>query len=451
MSQSFSNGGADENGDVYPASFNCEDCGLSLSWPVTPGVPASEDPVAAPMLALIDEHDKSGCEPLRRSVPESARAAARVGKGTHVGRDEVESMIASAILPYQVSAWNLQCIMAGKLEAKFSTLPFQSDSFRDAVKRELGAEAEDTPAPKIPWLVAPLLDPADPVGQEGDVVGALQPFFQRLDLILERLDSVLAAQTGRVINIHQSSPSVGAPSGAVCDNPNPTDGGLTVEVLAQQVLAPIRSGTVPPQQADELVWQKPNVAVRVAVRRRDGDNCRICGTTVYFVVRTGRQRGTYLHTDADRPAGTGNLVVACAQCNSGHQERPFLYRIKQAPSEAYYSDSTLTWLKKNTPEEPEVVAESAHLGSSTGPILNKPLHESQQSPWLNDESTSRSGMWHTAEPLFLVAGSIDIPDGLNRQEFNNFLIGALAKRSCISTEAWAEAIELAIKLTEASQ
>lgn len=61
MSQSFSNGGTDENGDVYPASFDCDDCGLSLSWPVTPGVPASQDPVAMPMLAMIADHDRGGC------------------------------------------------------------------------------------------------------------------------------------------------------------------------------------------------------------------------------------------------------------------------------------------------------------------------------------------------------------------------------------------------------
>lgn len=73
MSQSFSNGGPDEHGDVYPASFDC-DCGLSLSWPVTEGVPASEDPVAAPMLEMIAEHDAGGCRQARR-VRESKRVA----------------------------------------------------------------------------------------------------------------------------------------------------------------------------------------------------------------------------------------------------------------------------------------------------------------------------------------------------------------------------------------
>ncbi|MBT2566627.1 hypothetical protein J7I84_08985 [Arthrobacter sp. ISL-85] len=61
MSTRYDTGGRDIDGDVYDASFECDDCGLSLSWPVTEGLPAAQDPVAAPMLALIAEHEDGGC------------------------------------------------------------------------------------------------------------------------------------------------------------------------------------------------------------------------------------------------------------------------------------------------------------------------------------------------------------------------------------------------------
>ena len=67
MSQ-YSTGGRDPiDGEMYDASFECDDCGLYLSWPVTETadgkrVPASKDPIAAPMLAMIAEHDNGGCQ-----------------------------------------------------------------------------------------------------------------------------------------------------------------------------------------------------------------------------------------------------------------------------------------------------------------------------------------------------------------------------------------------------
>jgi len=61
VSTRYDTGGRDLDGTVYNAAFECETCGLSLSWPVTDGVPAAQDPVAAPMLALIAEHEDSGC------------------------------------------------------------------------------------------------------------------------------------------------------------------------------------------------------------------------------------------------------------------------------------------------------------------------------------------------------------------------------------------------------
>ena len=65
MSTRYDTGGSDIDGEVYDASFECDDCGLSLSWPVTEALPAAQDPVAAPMLAIIAEHEDGGCPALQ--------------------------------------------------------------------------------------------------------------------------------------------------------------------------------------------------------------------------------------------------------------------------------------------------------------------------------------------------------------------------------------------------
>lgn len=66
MTARFDTGDRDFDGSVYDASYECDDCGLSLSWPVTEGLPAAQDPVAAPMLAMIAEHDATGCPALKQ-------------------------------------------------------------------------------------------------------------------------------------------------------------------------------------------------------------------------------------------------------------------------------------------------------------------------------------------------------------------------------------------------
>jgi len=56
--------------------------------------------------------------------------------------------------------------------------------------------------------------------------------------------------------------------------------------------------------------------LQVAVRRRDGDRCRYCGTPVQFADRRS-SRGLVLdHVDPAVAAGAANLVVACRGCNS---------------------------------------------------------------------------------------------------------------------------------------
>lgn len=76
-----STGGRDADGEMYPASFECDDCGLFLSWPVTEEVgvgilPAAEDPTAQPMLAMIREHDNGGCHGDAGAFPAALNSAA---------------------------------------------------------------------------------------------------------------------------------------------------------------------------------------------------------------------------------------------------------------------------------------------------------------------------------------------------------------------------------------
>jgi hypothetical protein len=57
-----------------------------------------------------------------------------------------------------------------------------------------------------------------------------------------------------------------------------------------------------------------------AIRDRDQDRCRYCGSAVSFTDRRSALGGTYDHIDPDGPNSLGNTCVACRGCNSakGH-------------------------------------------------------------------------------------------------------------------------------------
>ncbi len=68
-------GGLDENGNLMMAGYECYDCGLSYSWPVTPGLAASEDPLQVEMLALVKAHTPAVCRAAQAvAVHEQQRA-----------------------------------------------------------------------------------------------------------------------------------------------------------------------------------------------------------------------------------------------------------------------------------------------------------------------------------------------------------------------------------------
>lgn len=64
MSDNFSRGtgGIDaETNELFDAHFECFDCGLYYSWPVTPGIAPNEDPLQTEMLVLVNGHTSAVC------------------------------------------------------------------------------------------------------------------------------------------------------------------------------------------------------------------------------------------------------------------------------------------------------------------------------------------------------------------------------------------------------
>lgn len=59
-----------------------------------------------------------------------------------------------------------------------------------------------------------------------------------------------------------------------------------------------------------------NPQLRGAIRERDGDVCRYCGTPVEWHNRRGPTGGTYDHVIPDGGTTIDNLVVCCRGCNS---------------------------------------------------------------------------------------------------------------------------------------
>ncbi|WP_420179657.1 hypothetical protein [Paenarthrobacter sp. TA1.8] len=80
---SWSNGGRDEDGYMTDAYFECDDCGLSLQWPVTEGLAPNEDPKQTEMRAMVRAHDAGGCQIERHTQIQTVptNAGGRLPKG----------------------------------------------------------------------------------------------------------------------------------------------------------------------------------------------------------------------------------------------------------------------------------------------------------------------------------------------------------------------------------
>lgn len=62
-------------------------------------------------------------------------------------------------------------------------------------------------------------------------------------------------------------------------------------------------------------------ATILAVKMRDGNHCRYCGTEVSWNDRKGRYGATYDFVDPDGLGTADNVVVACRACNAGKGQR----------------------------------------------------------------------------------------------------------------------------------
>ncbi|MFK0005505.1 hypothetical protein ACIQTZ_00480 [Paenarthrobacter sp. NPDC090520] len=96
---SWSNGGRDEDGLMTDAYFECEDCGLSLQWPVTEGLAPNEDPKQTEMRAMVRAHDAGGCKIERHERIQAAptSASTRLPKGFYFSIDPAAKHVNPAV------------------------------------------------------------------------------------------------------------------------------------------------------------------------------------------------------------------------------------------------------------------------------------------------------------------------------------------------------------------
>lgn len=72
----------------------------------------------------------------------------------------------------------------------------------------------------------------------------------------------------------------------------------------------------PAYEARVRRWLRKNPEMRAAIKARDGDRCRYCGSLVSWVDRRGPHAGTYDHVAPKGPSDLSNIVTACRSCNS---------------------------------------------------------------------------------------------------------------------------------------
>ncbi|MGZ4597439.1 MAG: HNH endonuclease, partial [Actinomycetes bacterium] len=87
---------------------------------------------------------------------------------------------------------------------------------------------------------------------------------------------------------------------------------------------------------------------RMAVRLRDGDQCRYCLGPVDFTQRKTARAGTYEHPD---PADRGTFVIACRACNQTKGTRTAEqwhtdggHPLHDPPAQPHYTPQTTEWL-----------------------------------------------------------------------------------------------------------
>lgn len=128
--------------ELFDASFECFDCGLYYSWPVTPGLAPNADPKQTEMLALVKAHTPAVC-----------RAAQAVAAVVREKEDAAEK--ASAYLDHEnhvtalnhLGGWKIEELE--RFEANGSPYPVGGDckvSLMDAIDRGAVTVTKGLPA-----------------------------------------------------------------------------------------------------------------------------------------------------------------------------------------------------------------------------------------------------------------------------------------------------------------
>lgn len=136
-------GGFDlETNELFDASFECFDCGLYYSWPVTPGLAPVKDPKQTEMLALVAAHTPAACRAAqarnaveREKEDAAEKAYAYAERENHVTRLDL------------LGGWRVDELE--KAEADGIPCPVGGDckvSLMDAIKRGAVTVARGLPA-----------------------------------------------------------------------------------------------------------------------------------------------------------------------------------------------------------------------------------------------------------------------------------------------------------------
>lgn len=93
---------------------------------------------------------------------------------------------------------------------------------------------------------------------------------------------------------------------------------------------------------------KRNPELLIAVRVRDGDQCRWCGKTVDWRDRRSARSATYDSLNGHKGSTPETLVVACHACNSKRGAGEVLeLRDPPTPEEVYYTATTIEFINNN--------------------------------------------------------------------------------------------------------
>lgn len=143
----------------------------------------------------------------------------------------------------------------------------------------------------------------------------------------------------------------------------------------------------------EVMWERQrrndnrDNGLVAPARKRDGDQCRYCGTVVYWPGPTSNRKGTMDHVHPGEAATIDTFVVACTRCNSAKQanvdwiaDNP----LQQPPKTPLYSQWTAKFLADNgyqveaNLQASDSAAEESSKGNSKRPVV----------PGVNDHGAS---------------------------------------------------------------